>query len=191
MPPRRVEEQPFKAAEEVAKLLSTLLQDPEVSQQLQQPPAALPTQQQQVVTLTAKGTLLLVQLNQLLRGQLQAPSPSVPAATTGTGTAALKPGRLLGCVLRHKAACAVGTMLAWTLQRPEQLELKEMLINARTAIEGPYVCVPAAADLWDTSCKCLTLMGLSVVEEQMVRQASCRAETLAAAMLQQLDQSGK
>jgi hypothetical protein len=191
MPPWQLAEQhPLKAAAEAATRLSDLLQDPEVSQQLQQPPAAVPTQQQQATTLTEGGSLILMQLNDLLLEQLHAPLPSTSAAATGTGTAAIEPGRLLGTMLRHKAACGVGSMLAWTLQRPEQLQLKHMVLfgSCEADSERPYS--PSVADLWGLCSACLGLMG-SLLEERVPRQATCRAETLAAAMLQQLEQSGE
>jgi hypothetical protein len=76
------------------------------------------------------------------------------------------------------------------LQHPEQLQLKEMLLLSSRAAEcGPLP--PSAAVLWEQSSECLTLMGSVLVEEQMSRQATCSAETLAAALLRQLEQSGK
>jgi hypothetical protein len=190
MPPRRLEEQhSLEAAVDAARRLSSLLQDPEVSQQLQQAPAAPSTQQQQATKLTLGGTWILVHLNNMLRLQLHAPAPSTSAAATGADTAALEPARLVSSLLRHKAACAVGTILAWTLQRPEHLQLTEMLTSAFKADEG--LTPPTAADLWVQSSACVTLMGSSLVAERMSRHATCREETLAAAMLQQLEQSGK
>jgi hypothetical protein len=63
MLPRRLQQQhPLEAAEAAARCLSSLLQDPEVSQQLQQSPAAALQPQQQQTKLTARGTVFLVQL---------------------------------------------------------------------------------------------------------------------------------
>jgi hypothetical protein len=149
----------------------------------------VPTQQQQATALTEGVSLILIQLNDLLLEQLHAPLPSTSAAATGAGTAAVEPARLLGTVLRHKAACSVGSMLAWTL-RPEQLQLKEMVLFGSCATDNERPYSPSAADLWGLCNACLNLMGL-LLEEHVPRQATCKAETLAAAMLQQLEQSGE
>jgi uncharacterized protein with PIN domain len=187
---------PLEAAEEVAKSLLELLQEPEVSQQLQETPAAPSTQQQQqqAVALTARGTIAVALLNEALRRQLQF---TLSAGSTATGTAAVEPGLLLGTVLRHKAACAVGTCLAWTLRRPEQLQIRHLLASSCAAADGPScaadggLSLPTAAALWEQSSDCVNLMGLLLNAEQKSRQAACAAETLAAAMLQQLEESGK
>jgi hypothetical protein len=71
------------------------------------------------------------------------------------------------------------------LERPDLLQLEQL---PREADEGTFS--PTVARLWRNSSECLTLMGYLLVDEQISRQATCRAETLAAAMLQQLEQSG-
>jgi hypothetical protein len=79
--------------------------------------------------------------------------------------------------------------VAWTLQNPSQLQLEQLPIVSGEADNGKFL--PTAARLWEQSSECLSLMGYLLVDEQMSRQATCKAETLAAAMLQQLEQSGK
>jgi hypothetical protein len=75
------------------------------------------------------------------------------------------------------------------------LQLKEMLSGSGASDERavlPFAAAAAAAAaVWEQSSECLVLMGSVLVEEQISRQANCKAETLAAAMLQQLEQSGK
>jgi hypothetical protein len=79
-------------------------------------------------------------------------------------------------------------MLAWTLRRPEQLQLKHLLSSSCAEDGGPSQ--PTAAALWEQSSECVNLMGWLLSKEQKSRQAGCAAETLAAAMLKQLGESG-
>jgi hypothetical protein len=87
---------------------------------------------------------------------------------------------VLGVVLRHKAAHAAGTLLMWTLQRPQ-------LINMDHAQGIPSV--RTLAGLLYRSSECVVFLAESFVKADSA-SSSNSIGTYAAAMTQQLEQSG-
>jgi hypothetical protein len=93
--------------------------------------------------------------------------------------------QVLGAVLRQKAAHSAGTLLMWSLQRPQLLDLDRA--------QG----IPAArtvAGLLNRSSNCVGLMAETFVNANSARSNSSSSSssigTYAAAMTQQLEQSG-
>jgi hypothetical protein len=181
--------------------LERLIQEPGMAQLLQQPPpvAGLTSEQQShiegcLLYLTSMTLPLEATSNSAAEAAVASSASetaalaAATAAAAGAGAAAaIPPDRMLGIILRRKAARNVGTLFAWVQQRPQQLQLctLEDMVDAGREHE-----LPAAEALWFYSSHCLTLMGLAVAQVQEMARARCSAGTLAAAMLQQLDQSG-
>jgi hypothetical protein len=86
---------------------------------------------------------------------------------------------VLGVVLRHKAARSAGTLLMWALQRPQ-------LINLDHAQVPPPDTPRTLAGLLYHSSYCLGLMAVALT----TLNSSSSIGTYAAAMTQQLEQSG-
>jgi hypothetical protein len=90
--------------------------------------------------------------------------------------------QVLGAVLRQKAAHSAGILLMWSLQRPQLLDVDRA--------QG----TPAArtvAGLLNRSSNCVGLMAETFVNANSVSSSSSSSiGTYAAAMTQQLEQSG-
>jgi hypothetical protein len=165
-----------------AQNLDRLLQQPPALQQLQQPPAASPPVEQE--------QLIARCLNML---QLHIDSlnvQSAPFASNSCPEAAAGLHRMLSGVLRCKAARSAGVLLAWTLQQPELLQLGQLQDNFA---KGEELVTNTTSTLWLKSSECLVMLNLALIAAESVPAAAgrCTEETLAAAMLQQLEQSGR
>jgi hypothetical protein len=79
-------------------------------------------------------------------------------------------------VLRHKAAHSAGTLLMWVLQRPQLIDMDQ----ARGTL----------AEMLYRSSYCLGLLAVAVKKAHSVSSSSNSIGTHAAAMTQQLEQSG-
>jgi hypothetical protein len=169
MPPRRheqLQQVDEVLLEEPARQLHNLLQSPAATQLLQQPPPdAVSTQEQYNLLSPMRAHLMTVRLGCEQNHRRTAP------------------GRVLGLLLRQHAAHSAGTLVAWLQQRPEQLRLDELP-------QRPVGSTATAAALWVEGCECLMRLALAHVAAVEVPQQGCNAVALAAAMLQQLHQSG-
>jgi hypothetical protein len=176
MPPRHQEQQQpnHMLLEASARQLHVLLQSPAALQLLQHPPpGAAPTRcsTPEQHGLIGHSDLLLAEIVEQCEQQ---------------DTAA--PGRMLGLLLRQQAARSVGTLVAWLQQRPEQLQfsvLQQRIDSGRVVAERP-----TTANLFVVACECLKKMTGALVDAAESPQPGCSTAALAAAMLQQLEQSG-
>jgi hypothetical protein len=92
--------------------------------------------------------------------------------------------QVLGALLRHQAVRSAGTLLAWTLQRPELID-QDLLEQRDSRVSRTL------SALWHSSHQCLGLTAFAVAG--LVHNSSSgrgNVGTLAAAMTQQLGQSG-
>uniref|UniRef100_A0A383V9Z3 Uncharacterized protein n=1 Tax=Tetradesmus obliquus TaxID=3088 RepID=A0A383V9Z3_TETOB len=94
---------------------------------------------------------------------------------------------MLGLLLRQQAARSAGTLLAWLQQRPEQLRFDVLQQVMESAAHGGSY---ATANMWMLSCECLVTMKKELSAAFIAAQPGCNAAALAAATLQQLEQSG-
>jgi hypothetical protein len=96
--------------------------------------------------------------------------------------------QVLGALLRHQVVRSAGTLLAWTLQRPELIDADQL----------PTLGVRFSRTLTALSCHsrhCLGRVAVGVVRMDEGSSSSSAGSgsvgTLAAAMTQQLEQSGE
>jgi hypothetical protein len=86
--------------------------------------------------------------------------------------------QVLGVLLRHKAAYSAGTLLMWTLQRPQLIDMD-------------YSELSSLAGLMYQSSYCVTVLAVAFNAATRDNSSSSRSiGTYAAAMTQQLEQSG-
>jgi hypothetical protein len=94
--------------------------------------------------------------------------------------------QVLGVVLRLKAAFSAGMLLAWVLQRPELIDLSHT--------EPPSGTTHTLVELFYESSRCLIVMAVVLVYTDQDRSrdtgSTTSIGTFAAAMTQQLEQSG-
>uniref|UniRef100_A0A383VLF2 MYND-type domain-containing protein n=1 Tax=Tetradesmus obliquus TaxID=3088 RepID=A0A383VLF2_TETOB len=178
MPRKRQEqqrEQMLQSLEAAARRLHALLQSQPASQLLQQPPPAA------AADLTHQQQDLLTSSDMLLQALLETHKQLHAAA------AAPAPGRALGLVLRQQAARSAGTLLVWLQQRPERLRfdlMQQMLLS------GADADAAITAVLWMRACAWLDIMAQGLAIAEQAPQPGCSVAALAAAILQQLEQSG-
>jgi hypothetical protein len=106
--------------------------------------------------------------------------PKTPHCSRKSAHVCVGDSQVLGVLLRHKAAYSAGTLLMWTLQRPQ---LIDMDFSELSTIAG----------LMYQSSYCVTV--LAVAFNAATRDNSSNSSrsigTYAAAMTQQLEQSGE
>uniref|UniRef100_A0A383VLK6 Uncharacterized protein n=1 Tax=Tetradesmus obliquus TaxID=3088 RepID=A0A383VLK6_TETOB len=179
MPPRRQEqpheqqhEQTLRDMEASARQLHELLQTRSASRLLQQPPPAAATATHKQKELIAYSDIYTAKILKAL--QLQTAE-----------AAAAAPGRMLGLLLHHKAVHSVGTLLAWLQQRPEKLQFHLIQQANAAKLRGS-----TPTDVWGSACNALMALSRELWAAQQAPQPACSAAALAAATLQQLEQSG-
>jgi hypothetical protein len=91
---------------------------------------------------------------------------------------------VLGVVLRHKAAHSAGTLLMWALQRPQLIDMDHA--------EEPPAGIPATlTGLLYQSSSCLGWLAVTFAQANSYSSSNGKIiGTYAAAMTQQLEQSG-
>jgi hypothetical protein len=186
--PEQQQEQRLRSVEDAARRLSILLQAPATQQLLQQ---ALPDgpltaeQQQQVSGVVSAVTKLTLAINDQLQ---DAPAAGGAAAGAAATTGAAVWGRMLGLALRHHAARNVGILLVWLQQQPQLLPFKTM----QRRLSRLDSSLPTTACAWMQCFSCLSVMTTALNACCTAGQlpGGCNAAALAAAMLQQLEQSG-
>jgi hypothetical protein len=195
--PEQQQEQHLRSVEDAARSLSKLFQAATTHQLLQQAPPAGPlkaAQEQQVLSLTSAVTQLTLGINGQLRFETPAVTAAAAAAAAATPRAAVL-GRALGLALRHHAARNVGILLVWLQQQPQLLPFESLQrrLNRSDVGGSSPITVAAAAPAWMQCCNCLSVMtsALNACCAAGQLPGGCNAAALAAAMLQQLEQSGE
>jgi hypothetical protein len=173
------------AIENVARSLSRLLQAAATHQLLQQalPAGPLTAAQQQLVWRCADAAV------QLSLEVTMTPALLLAAAGAATTRAAVL-GRTMGLALRHHAVRNVGVLLVWLQQQPQLLQFElEVQRQSRSDVDRSP---PTTAYAWIECCDCLAMMTGALKEVCSAGRVpgGCNAAALAAAMLQQLEQSG-
>jgi hypothetical protein len=156
------------------RLLHEIVQSPAALKLLQQPPpGAAPTVEQRD---------LIGQTNMLLS------TIAEQCNLQDTATAAAT-GRMLGVLLRQQAARSAGTLVAWLQQQPEQLQISLLQQELDEADETKPAII-TTANVWMSGLMCLNGMAEALVKIVESPQPGSSSAALAAAMLQQLEQSG-
>lgn len=170
--PLQQQQRQLSPIESAAHRLAGLVQNHVVSQLLLQQP-------QPTATLDPRQHQLLASCADVLEEAAAALPETLDAAESS---------RALGLALRHKAALNAATLLAWVQQRPQQLQFRSL--QGQVAA-GRATALQATVGVWLKSIECLRQMVSALSRVPSTMQAGCRYSTLAAAMLQQLKQSGK
>jgi hypothetical protein len=163
--------QRIKQAEEVARRLKALLSSSILSQLLQHaPPAALTAEQDAQLPRCCS---VICQLETSLH---EAPSLKL---------------QLVDAVLKQQAACSIGSLFTWVQQQPEQ-QLSDLGAITVAGHQGSAAVTLAAgrppASIWTA---CVNLLHRFAAVAVLQNTQGAGACSLAAALTQQLDQSGK
>jgi hypothetical protein len=173
MPPTHQEQQQHdqQQLEAPARHLRILLQQPWASQLLQEPPPG--------AVLTLEQSKLISASHVLLHGIVTAIHEQCRTEPA--------PGRLIGLLLRQQTALSAGSLVAWVQQRPEQLPfdlLQQRIDNLEQELAS------STADVWLRGCECISGIIAALAKAIEAPQPGCSIAALAAATLQQLEQSG-
>uniref|UniRef100_A0A383V4W0 MYND-type domain-containing protein n=1 Tax=Tetradesmus obliquus TaxID=3088 RepID=A0A383V4W0_TETOB len=150
-----------RQARDAAHTLQQLLSRPSSKQLLQRPPPAAPLTAEQA----AFATRCCASLEQL--------GKALPFS------GAASDGQILHVLLSEQAACSVGTLLAWLQQRPQQLRLAQIQVQATPAARNTLKAV------WVESTA--VFLGMTVASNSM---SASEAAPLVVELTQQLQQSG-